>query len=64
MEDVTANEIEITPEMIEAGTVMLFELEGECSKATLAESVYRAMVSADLRRCRVEAAQVQTSGEK
>ena len=53
------NMTEITPEMIRAGTDILFELEGDCSKATLAELVYRAMVSAESRHCRAEVAQGQ-----
>ena len=46
MTEIAAIEIDITPEMIEAGEDVLFELEGECSKATLAQAVYRAMLYA------------------
>ena len=36
-------EVQVTPEMIEAGVSALQDLEGEASKAYLAEAVYRAM---------------------
>ena len=37
------DEIEITPEMVEAGEVALAELEGEVSRSTLAKEVFWAM---------------------
>ena len=36
-------EIEITPEMMEAGEAVLAELEGEVSRSTLAKEVFWAM---------------------
>jgi hypothetical protein len=37
------DEIEITPEMVEAGETVLAELEGEVSRSTLAKEVFWAM---------------------
>jgi len=37
------DQIGVTPEMIQAGVSVLYELGGEVSKATLASSIYRAM---------------------
>ena len=39
-------EIEVTPQMIEAGATILYELEGEESREGLAALVYRAMAAA------------------
>lgn len=44
----TENENEITPEMVEAGASVLYELEGEASKERLAELVFLAMSAARL----------------
>jgi hypothetical protein len=41
-----ANEIEITPEMIEAGVSLLEQLEGEASRATLVRLLGEAMMLA------------------
>lgn len=41
-----ADKVEVTPEMISAGVAILYELEGETSKATLAREVFRAMEAA------------------
>jgi len=38
--------IEVTPEMIEAGVSILWELEGEVSKEVLAREVFQAMATA------------------
>lgn len=59
------NEVEITPEMIEAGASVLWELEGEVSKEALAAAVFEAMaLHVPLRRLeRAEGQAVRTSGE-
>jgi hypothetical protein len=38
-------EIEVTPEMIEAGARVLYDLDGEVSKETLARLVFAAMAA-------------------
>jgi hypothetical protein len=43
------DEIEITPEMIDAGEAVLAELDGEVSRSTLAKEVFWAMEY--VRRC-------------
>jgi hypothetical protein len=42
--DLAASEPCVTPEMISAGVAVLDELEGEVSRATLAELVFQAML--------------------
>lgn len=39
----TEHLFDVTPEMVEAGEAIVFELAGEVSKATLAKEVWKAM---------------------
>ena len=39
------DDVEVTPEMIAAGVSVLYELEGEVSKSTLARQLYLAMAA-------------------
>ncbi len=48
-----APEIEITPEMIEAGTKIIFEFREELMASTLAERVYRAMEQDKINRRKI-----------
>jgi len=47
-------DVVVTPEMIEAGLLVLRDLEGEVSRAFLAEAVYRAMFAESCRTADAE----------
>jgi hypothetical protein len=54
-------DMDVTPEMIEAGASVVFELAGEASPARLAETIFRAMSLARKYSCPEDSAKAKYS---